>query len=334
MARAQKFVVLGLAGLALWLGCQGGEGTPAADAGGGAGGRDNGAASGGSQSSPSSGGGGGGPSASSGSGAASGGASGTGGALADAGEDDAGGGTAEAGVSGTGGTSVVDAAALPDNAPATGDKPHALLVWGYGEHSPTPKASDPPKAFDLTMKSRLEAKGLVVDLAVDASSSLAQINGKALLVISSSVNRTNLFDAGKPRFKDVAIPTIVMKDGTIEVMGLGVGGAGGFSTDVGQSQLTIVAPGDALAAGLSGNVTVYTKGDRLIFAAPTPAAKKIATIVGHADQVGIFAYAKGAMMVGMTAPAKRMGFFIHRNTNYSPDGIKLFDAAVDYLLAP
>jgi hypothetical protein len=29
-----------------------------------------------------------------------------------------------------------------------------------------------------------------------------------------------------------------------------------------------------------------------------------------------------------------MGFFIHRNTNYSPDGIKLFDAAVDYLLAP
>ena len=44
---------------------------------------------------------------------------------------------------------------------------------------------------------------------------------------------------------------------------------------------------------------------------------------------------RGAPMVGgATAPAKRMGFFIHRNTDYSPAGLKLFDAAVDYLLAP
>ena len=43
---------------------------------------------------------------------------------------------------------------------------------------------------------------------------------------------------------------------------------------------------------------------------------------------------RAAMVGGFTAPAKRMAFFIHRNTDYSPDGIKLFDAAVDYLLAP
>ena len=95
-----------------------------------------------------------------------------------------------------------------------------------------------------------------------------------------------------------------------------------------------MAPGDPLAAGLTGNVTVYTKGDRLIWAQPAAAAKKIATIVGHADEVAIFAYAAGATMANGTAPAKRMGFFIHRNTDYSPDGVKLFDAAVTYLLAP
>jgi hypothetical protein len=156
-----------------------------------------------------------------------------------------------------------------------------------------------------------------------------------LLVISSSINRTNLFDAGKPRFKDVAIPTIVMKDGTIEVMGLGMGSAGGFSTEVGETQISIIAAGDPLAAGLMGNVTVYTKGDRLIWANPGPAARKIATVVGHPTEITIFAYAAGAQMVGgAVAPAKRMGFFIHRNTSYSPDGIKLFDAAADYLLAP
>jgi hypothetical protein len=234
----------------------------------------------------------------------------------------------------------VDSALPADTAEvADGGSRHgrAAIVWGYGEHSPTPKPTDPPKAFDLTMKARLEAKGLKVDMLEDAVSKVEDVVGKVdLLVISSSINRDNLFDATKKaRFKDVPVPTIVMKDGTIEVMGLGAGSAGGFSTEVGQTQLTIIAPGDPLAAGLTGNVTVYSKGDRLIWASPGPAAKKIATIVGKPAQIGIFAYPAGATMVGgAVAPAKRMGFFIHRNTNYSPDGIKLFDAAVDYLLAP
>jgi hypothetical protein len=228
-----------------------------------------------------------------------------------------------------------DAGVAPDAPPSTTKHGHATIVWGYGEHSPTPKATDPPKGFDLQMKARLEAKGLMVDMDVDALSTVAAVEGKIdLLVISSSINRTNLFDGTKARFKDVAIPTIVMKDGTIEVMGLGMGSSGGFSTEVGQTQITIVAPGDPLAAGLTGNVTVYTKGDRLIWGQPGPMAKKIATIVGHPTEVAIFAYAAGAPMVMGTAPAKRMSFFIHRNTSYSAEGLKLFDAAVDYLLAP
>src|SRR5262249_45279834 len=159
--------------------------------------------------------------------------------------------------------------------PADGGPARALFVWGYGEHDPTPKPTDPPKPLDVTMKARLQAKGLLVDMVVDAQSTVADAAGKALVVISSSINRDNLFDNQQPRFKDVPVPTIVMKDGTIEVMGLGAGGAGGFSTDVGQTLLSIVAPGDPLAAGLTGNVTVYTKGDRLIWAQPAPAAKKI-----------------------------------------------------------
>jgi hypothetical protein len=211
----------------------------------------------------------------------------------------------------------------------------AAIVWGYGEHQPTPKPTATPMLLDRTMKARLEARGYTVDMLEDAVSTVAAVTGKSLLVISSSINRTNLFDGKKARFMDVAVPTIVMKDGTIEVMGLGTGSAGGFSTGVGETQITIVAPGDPLAAGLMGNVAVYTKGDRLIFANPGPAAKKIATVVGNATQVTIFAYAAGATMVnGVVAPAKRMGFFIHRNTDYNANGLKLFDAAVDYLVAP
>jgi hypothetical protein len=229
---------------------------------------------------------------------------------------------------------------------------HAALVWGYGEERPTPKPTDPLMPLDLTMKARLEAKGLIVDTFEDAVSTAAMVMDKAVIVISNSVDRRNLFDAArKPKFRDVPVPAIVMKDGVIEVMGMGTGSMGGFSTPVGQTQIAIVAPDDPLAAGLMGNVTVYTRmggapcppcylrvlqtSDRLIYAFPGPEGKTIATIVGNPKQSAIFAYPAGAKMVGgAVAPAKRMGFFIHRDTDYSADGIKLFDAALDYLLTP
>jgi hypothetical protein len=228
---------------------------------------------------------------------------------------------------------------------------HAALIWAYGEHLPTPKPTDPMQPLDVTMKARLEARGLIVDPIIDATVTAEMVMDKAVIIVSNSVDRTKLFDpAGKPKFRTVPVPALVMKDGVIEVMGMGTGPAGGYSTAVGQTSLTVVAPGDPLAAGLMGNVRVYTTmggapcppcylhyvqtSDRIIYGFPGPGAKVIATIVGQPKQAAIFAYDAGAMMVGLPAPARRMGFFIHRDTDYSPDGLKLFDAALDYLLGP
>jgi hypothetical protein len=257
-------------------------------------------------------------------------------------------------------------------AAATGQ--HAVLIWGYGEHWPSPAPTDKPEPFDMTMKALLEAKGLVVDLVVDKDSTVQFVDGKALFIISNSVNRANLFDNGQPRFKNIKVPGLVTKDGPIEVMGMGTGGAGGFSTGVGETTINVIAPPtEPLTAGLSGTVLVYSPmtevcpfcmgtntcanasplcqghasccwnqctcstepGDRIIYAFPGPNAKKIATVVGQPSQVTIFAYPAGATMIGgVVAPAKRMGFFIHRDADYSDNGKKLFNAAVDYLLAP
>jgi hypothetical protein len=257
-------------------------------------------------------------------------------------------------------------------AAATGQ--HAVLIWGYGEHWPSPAATDTPEPFDMTMKALLEAKGLVVDLVVDKDSTVQFVDGKALFIISNSVNRANLLDNGQPRFKNIKVPGLVTKDGPIEVMGMGMGGAGGFSTGVGETTINVIAPAtEPLTAGLSGMVRVYSPttevcpfcagtntcanasplcqghasccwnqctcstepGDRIIYAFPGPNAKKIATVVGQPGQATIFAYPAGATMIGgFVAPAKRMGFFIHRDADYSDDGKKLFNAAVDYLLAP
>jgi hypothetical protein len=263
------------------------------------------------------------------------------------------------------------------DAPPVGDGgrgQHAVLIWGYGEHWPSPPATATPEPFDVTMKSLLEAKGLTVDLVVDKESTVDFVQGKALFIISNSVNRANLFDDGQPRFKNIKVPGLVTKDGPIEVMGMGTGGNGGYSTAVGQTTIDVIAPpSEPLTAGLSGKVVVYSEttqvcpfcsgpntcknpsplcqghasccwnqctcstepGDRLIYAFPGPNAKKIATIVGQPTQAAIFAYDAGVTMIGgFVAPAKRMGFFIHRDADYSDDGKKLFNAAVDYLIAP
>lgn len=328
--RWQRFAI----GLAVGLVACGGGGGDTAGSGGKGGSGGSAAGSGGSASSA----GAGGSTAGSGGGTSTAGTGGSSGGADDAGappEVDSAAGTGDDATGAPTDSADDDGAATGSDAgPVSGVGKHVLFIWGYGEHLPTPKPGDKLMALDATMKMRLESQGLTVDLEVDALSKEADAAGKALILISSSVNRTNLFDGANPRFKDAAVPAFIMKDGVIEVMGLGNGSKGGFSTDVGQSKLTIVAPGDPLAAGLTGDVTVYTKGDRLIWSVPGPAAKSIATIVGNAKEVGIFAYDKGAAMVMGTAPAKRMAFFIHRNTDYSADGLKLFDAAIAYLLTP
>jgi hypothetical protein len=81
-----------------------------------------------------------------------------------------------------------------------------------------------------------------------------------------------------------------------------------------------------------GPVTVYPKGNRVIFGTPGPGAKTVATIMGNPC---IYYYPTGAMMAGgFKAPAKRVGFFWHRTSDTTPDGHKLFLAAVAWAMAP
>jgi hypothetical protein len=103
-------------------------------------------------------------------------------------------------------------------------------------------------------------------------------------------------------------------------------------TDADQTDIAIVDAANPLAAGFpAGNVKVYTAMSRLVAGAPAAAAKKVATVVGMPALVTIFSYADGATMVGgFKAPAKRIGFFIHQTATLSADGLKLFEAAVNW----
>jgi hypothetical protein len=101
----------------------------------------------------------------------------------------------------------------------------------------------------------------------------------------------------------------------------------------------IIKTDHPLAAGLAmGTITVLTttNAQRIIrFSNLGPGAIKIATGPADANTYSIVGYEKGAEMAGgFKAPAKRVGFFWHRPAAVTPDGEKLFKAAVDWLLRP
>jgi hypothetical protein len=157
----------------------------------------------------------------------------------------------------------------------------------------------------------------------------AAASGKGLVIINPNTPRANV----PATFKDVPVPVIVSKDGPSTTLMMATADS---STDPAQTQITIVAPGDPLAAGFPmGDVTVYPQGNRVIFGSPGPGAKTVATVKGNPAEIAIYYYAAGATMAGgFKAPAKRVGFFWHRTSDTAPDGRKLFLAAVQWALAP
>jgi hypothetical protein len=237
---------------------------------------------------------------SAGSGGSDTGGSGAGGQPVDAGTPDEGTSTPSDGPSGTGG-----------GGGSSGGHDVLFLSGGKG-------------AIDASLMTGLKAKGFTIMMAAD-NTPAAMAAGKALVVISSTTSRGNI----DPKFKDSPVPIIVMKDGVMKA--LGMTGAD-VVTGVGMNKVTMVMGADAdLSAGKTGDVTVYSNTDRMFAGQMLGAdAKKVATLVGQAMQWAIFAYDKGGMMPGGPAPARRVGFFAHQDGSLSPDGLALFEAAVDW----
>jgi hypothetical protein len=93
--------------------------------------------------------------------------------------------------------------------------------------------------------------------------------------------------------------------------------------------LVIVDDTHPLAGGMSGQVQV-SNGDIMVsWGVPAAGAIKVATTVSNASRFTIFAYLEGTPMVGMNAPARRVGSFVRypRDTTFTESGLLLFQAA-------
>lgn len=181
---------------------------------------------------------------------------------------------------------------------------------------------------DAAIKARLEGLNYAVTVKAASSAVTADSTGKAVVVISSTVTPT----AVGTKFRTVAVPVVTWESGLYTNMGMTGSTNKDFGTITKQTQVKITNPAHPLAAGLSGTVTVVTASGTFDWGKPNANAASIATAANDATKTLIFGYAPGAVMPGLTAPARRVGMFMNDTTaaGFTTNGGLLFDAAIKW----
>jgi hypothetical protein len=184
-------------------------------------------------------------------------------------------------------------------------------------------------AGDTAAKARLEGLGFTVTTKV-ANNNLntADADGKALVVISSTCNASNV----TTKFRHVIVPVVNWEFDVHDELGMtGTTSGTDFGTSpTAQTDLTIANSGHVMAAGLSGMVTVVSTASNFSWGLANANAAKIATLTSDANKSVIFGYGAGTAMPGLEAPARRVALFMTDLTagSFNSNASALFDAAV------
>jgi len=193
----------------------------------------------------------------------------------------------------------------------------------------------PTRAGDIPVRNRLISLGHTVTTILDSAGTAADMVGKDLIVISSSVQSVDMAAYAVSSLVNSPLPILDYEPALFDELLLG---ASGNNID-GQASLTITTPGHPLAAGFSGSITVYSTPGMMAFGVAGTLGTD-ATVVATSDvgDPAIFTYNKGNRLSDDTtiAAARRVGFYFNEVgvPGANPDGFKLFDAAVGYALVP
>jgi hypothetical protein len=191
----------------------------------------------------------------------------------------------------------------------------------------------PITSADALIESRLVADGFTVKLLEDKKAASFGTVGESLVLISRTATSADV----RAAFRSTPKPVMVWEALLYPDMGMVDGnawGTFGYLTIPGFTTLVVNSAAGELAAGLSGTITVLGRPDEMDYGVPSPQAITVAALPGEPDLWSIFAYETGAQMFGLTAPARRVGFFFSETApaNLTADGWRLFDAAVSWLV--
>ncbi len=183
---------------------------------------------------------------------------------------------------------------------------------------------------DLAVKTRLEGLGFDVTVVEAPSSQASNATGKEVIVISSTVNSGDV----NTKFTNVAVPLMNWEPGLSDDLKMTTNSS---STASSATKIQIINNAHPMAAGLPlGQLIVYSANSSIIHSAHvSSSAIKIAASSGNASNFTIYGYDQGASMQGLTAPARRVGFFLHDLGAgvLTSNGFSLFDAAIRWLTA-
>ena len=167
----------------------------------------------------------------------------------------------------------------------------------------------------------------------DAAAWAAALPGADMILISSTTSSSTGIGTmgGATAARDLNKPVMCYEDYCFdEVQTLASTGS------TADTQITIANPGHALAAGLSGTVTIYSSATTVTHGSGAKGAGgvEIATINAGANYPILFYDTGDLLLDGTAAPAPRLNFFMHDTTfdSLTPDGVKLFDAAVNHMI--
>ncbi|ENU23124.1 hypothetical protein F993_02272 [Acinetobacter proteolyticus] len=187
-------------------------------------------------------------------------------------------------------------------------------------------------ATDVAIQNYLQRKGYQVEL-LDQSVSPNSLKNTDLVIISSTVASKNL----QSGWRQLPIPLMTWENDYLDDLAMT---GKRIDTDFGEVEkeryLWLVNAPHPLSAQLAaGTHNVYQAQAPMSWGKPGLGATIIATIYGQPEKVAIWGYEKGATMdYESLAPAKRLMFFLNNETfsNLSEDGLKLFDAAIQWSL--
>jgi hypothetical protein len=183
---------------------------------------------------------------------------------------------------------------------------------------------------DMALQRRLAERGLDVILMDDGDVASADVAGGALILISKTSRSATLGG----RFRNTPQPVMLCDQNLYDDMGMVDGGMMGTQGVANVRTVRIEQEGSPLAAGLRGTLVVTSMMGDLGWGVPTTAGIVVASMPSQATQAAIFLYDTGARMAGLTAPARRAGFFLSETSasDLTAEGWALFDAAATWTM--
>lgn len=180
---------------------------------------------------------------------------------------------------------------------------------------------------DIAAKNRMESLNFNVTVIDDNVVQTADGLNRGLIVISSTTNS----GAVNTKFRDIDVPVVTWEAWLYDDMKMTEAGTnvgyGKYQYDSRAVMNDIMHP---IAAGLTELVQVFNSDKSLNWGRPSEGANIIACLPGDETKVLVFAYEEGKQMVGLTAPARRVGFFLRNSTpqHLTDAGWAMFDAAI------